>query len=132
MGYFLKNRQLQSGSTGVVLPNGSTADQPQNPETGLMRYNTNNNLMEFWNGTAWKSITTSGAIVYTIDNFTGTGNQSSFSPLTSSIGQANQVQVFVNGLFQIPVTNYNISGNAIVFTSAPPLDAPINVISTAD
>ena len=51
MGYFVKNRRLQSGSSGVVLPTGSAANRPDNPAFGMIRYNTDSSLVEFFNGT---------------------------------------------------------------------------------
>jgi hypothetical protein len=131
MGYFLKNRVTPSGSTGIVIPDGRTADRTAFPTVGYTRFNTDTGLLEFWNG-AWQTLTTSGAIVYTVTNFTGDNTTVSFSPLPTSGGAPNQVQVFVSGLYQIPTTNYTVVGNALVFTSAPPLNAPINVISTAN
>jgi len=131
MGYFLKNRVTPSGSTGIVIPTGSTASRTAAPTDGYMRYNTDTNLMEFWNG-AWTPFATSGGIVYTLTSNIGDGTTTSFSGLPTP-GVANtQIQVFVNGLYQIPTTNYGVVGNAVVFTSAPPLNAPINVISTSD
>ena len=131
MGYFLKNRRTPSGSTGIVIPDGSTATRTTYPSLGYTRFNTTTGALEFWNG-AWKTVTTSGAIVYTVTNFTGDGSTVSFSPLPTAVGAANQVQVYVDGLVQIPTTNYAAVGNAINFTSAPPLNAPINIVSTAD
>jgi hypothetical protein len=52
MGYYVKNRVLQSGSTGVVLPVGSSAERPANPVAGLVRFNTDTNTMEYFNGTS--------------------------------------------------------------------------------
>ena len=128
MGYFLKNRQLQSGSTGVVIPTGSSATRPDAPVFGLMRYNTDLGLIEFFNGSIFQSVAVSGGVNYTVDPFIGTGAQTVF---TMSIAESNaeEIIVFVGSLYQIPVTNYTVDGGYdITFTSAPPDGVPINVI----
>lgn len=128
MGTFLKNRRFQSGSSGMVIPTGSSATRPDAPVFGLMRYNTDTGLIEFFNGSIFQSLTVTGGINYTVDNFTGTGAQDVF---TMSIAESNadEIIVFVGNLYQIPVTNYTVDGSYdITFTSAPPDGVPINVI----
>ena len=44
-----------SGTAGIVLPTGNTSQQPLSPEVGTLRYNTDNQIDEVWNGTAWVS-----------------------------------------------------------------------------
>lgn len=128
MGYFVKNRQFQSGSTGMVIPTGSTATRPDAPVFGLMRYNTDTGLIEFFNGSIFQSLTVSGGINYTVDNFTGTGSQTVFTMSTVE-SNAEEIIVFVGSLYQIPTTNYTVDGGYdITFTSAPPDGVPVNVI----
>jgi len=128
MGYFVKNRQFQSGSTGMVIPTGSTATRPDAPVFGLMRYNTDTGLIEFFNGNIFQSVAVAGGINYTVDNFTGDGSQTVFT-MSEIETNADEIIVFVGSLYQIPVTNYTVSGTYdITFTSAPPDGVPINVI----
>ena len=128
MGYFLKNRQLQSGSTGVVIPTGSSATRPESPVFGLIRYNTDFGLIEFFNGSIFQSLATSGGINYTVDTFTGTGSQTVFT-MSIAVSEATQIIVFVGNLYQEPTTNYTVDGGYdITFASAPPYGVPINVI----
>ncbi len=131
MGYFLKNRQLQSGSSGVVIPTGSSATRPDAPVFGLIRYNTDTGYIEYFNGSVFQSLTVTGGINYTVDNFTGDGSDTVF---TMSIAESNadEIIVFVGSLYQIPTTNYTVDGGFdITFTSAPPLGIPINVIHSS-
>ena len=129
MGYFLKNRLLQSGSTSVVLPSGSTATQTPYPDPGAIRYNSDTNLVEFYNGTQWFSLTAGGSsITYTTDTFTGDGSTVSFTMSVAS--NVNQIQVFVGGIYQQPTTNFTTSGSTITFSSAPANQVPIDVIHT--
>jgi hypothetical protein len=131
MGYYVKNRQLQSGSTGVVLPQGTTANQPTNPVAGLIRYNTTTNFIEFFNGTTFETLLTQGggAVTYTVESFTGDGTQITYTMLDTPTA-IDQIQVFVGSLYQIPGTNYTVSGADITFDSAPPAAAPISIIHT--
>ena len=130
MGYFVKNRRLQSGSSGVVLPTGSAANRPDNPAFGMIRYNTDSSLVEFFNGSIWSSLATGGSITYTVDDFTGNGVQTVFA-MSIAESTATQLIVFVGSIYQDPVSAYTVDGGYnITFTSAPPNTVPINVIHT--
>jgi len=131
MGYFLKNRQFQSGSSGMVIPTGSSATRPDSPVFGLMRYNTDLGLIEFFNGSTFQSLATSGGVNYTVDSFTGTGSQTVFT-MSTTVADAEEIIVFVGSLYQIPVTNYTVDGGYdITFGSAPPDGVPVNVIHSS-
>jgi hypothetical protein len=128
MGYFVKNRRLQSGSSGVVLPTGSAAERPDAPAFGMIRFNTDSGFCEFYNGTVWQNFGTGGTVSYTVDNFTGNGVQTVF---TMSIAESNaeQIIVFVGSIYQDYATAYSVNGGFdITFTSAPPNTVPISVI----
>jgi hypothetical protein len=128
MGYYVKNRRLQSGSSGVVIPTGSTATRPDAPTFGLIRFNTDIGLIEFFNGTIFQSLSTAGGVNYTVDTFVGDGSTTVFT-MSEVESSADEVMVFVGSLYQTPVTNYTVDGTVnITFTSAPPDGVPINVI----
>ena len=131
MGYFVKNRRLQSGSSGVVLPAGGSALRPDAPKFGLIRYNTDLGAVEFFNGSVFVELGAAGAITYTVDNFIGDGSTLTFGPLSASVAGNDQVIVFVGSIYQTPTTAYTITGGGnddITFTSAPPVGEPISVI----
>lgn len=130
MGYFVKNRRLQSGSSGVVLPAGGSAVRPNNPSFGLIRFNTDTANVEFFNGTEYTQLAPYGNIVYSVDQFTGDESTTIF---TMSQGAANtqSVIVFVGSIYQDPFTAYTLSGLGnidINFASAPPAGEPIRII----
>jgi hypothetical protein len=130
MGYFVKNRRLQSGSSGVVLPTGSAANRPDNPAFGMIRYNTDSGLVEFFNGNIWSTLSTGGSVTYTVDDFVGDGSTTVFN---MSVAETTETQliVFVGSIYQDPATAYTVNGGYdITFTSAPPNTVPINVIHT--
>jgi hypothetical protein len=132
MGYYVKNRRLQSGSSGVVLPTGSSATRPDNAAFGMIRYNTDSGLVEFYNGSIWASLSTGGSITYTVDDFTGDGSTTVFT-MSVAESTATQLIVFVGSIYQDPATAYTVNGGFdITFTSAPPNTVPINVIHTTN
>jgi len=126
-----KNRQLQTSGSGVVLPTGSSAQRPDNPAFGLIRYNTDTGFVEYFNGSMFVSLATGGAVNYTVDNFTGTGSQTTFT-MSLSAADVDQIIVFIGSIYQDPQSAYTLSGGGfdINFTSAPPNTMPINVIHT--
>jgi hypothetical protein len=129
---FLKNRELQSGSTGIRIPTGSAANRPDNPVFGMIRFNTDTGFCEFYNGTLWQNMGVGGVISYTVDNFTGNGVQTVF---TMSVAESNEEQiiVFVGSIYQDPATAYTVDGGLdITFTSAPPNTSPISVIHSSN
>lgn len=132
MGFYVKNRRLQSGSTGVVLPTGSSATRPEYPTFGMIRYNTDLGFVEFFNGTRWNTLSAGGSISYTVDDFVGNGSQTVF---TMSVAESSvqNIMVFVGSIYQDPATSYTVNGGYdITFTSAPPNTVPINVIHTSN
>jgi hypothetical protein len=132
MGYFVKDRILQSGSTGVVLPTGNSANRPEYPTFGTIRYNTDIGLVEFYNGSIWSSLSPSGSISYTVDDFVGNGVQTVFT-MSAAESVAANIIVFVGSIYQDPATSYTVNGGYdITFTSAPPNTVPINVIHTTN
>lgn len=132
MGYFVKNRQLQSGSSGVVLPTGGTDSRPDSPVFGLIRYNTDTGLIEYFDGVNFQSLAATGGVTYTVDSFAGDGSTLTFGPLSDTIAADDDVIVFVGSIYQQPTSTYSITGGGtnITFTSAPPNGLPINVIIT--
>ena len=61
----------------------------------------------------------------TIQNFTGTGAQISFT-LSNIPASENATNVYINGVYQQKNT-YSVSGNTLLFSEAPPLTASIEV-----
>lgn len=132
MGTFLKNRELQSGSTGIRIPTGSAANRPDNPVFGMIRFNTDTGFCEFYNGTIWQNMGVGGAISYTVDNFTGNGVQTVFN-MSIAESDEEQIIVFVGSIYQDPATSYTVDGGFdITFTSAPPDTSPISVIHSTN
>jgi len=45
-----------TGTDGIVLPKGTTAQRPSDVQSGELRFNTTTNLAEYYDGNNWKSI----------------------------------------------------------------------------
>jgi hypothetical protein len=128
MGFYVKNRQLQSGSSGVVLPAGGSAQRPAAPFFGMIRYNTDIAAVEFFNGSIFQPLSAAGSISYTVDSFTGDGSTTVFT-MSEAESQETQIIVFVGSIYQDPTSAYTVDGGFdITFTSAPPDGEPISVI----
>jgi hypothetical protein len=128
MGYFVKNRRLQSAQSGVVLPSGPSSIRPLAPSFGTIRYNTDLAAVEYFNGIQFVELSQAGSISYIVDSFTGDGSTTVFT-MSVQESSASQIIVFVGSIYQDPTTAYTVDGSYdIDFTSAPPDGEPISVI----
>lgn len=93
--------------TGTVTANGSTGTAGY--------YLRTSGAGIYWSPVATSTIATVNA---TSQIFSGTGSQTNFS-LSAAVSQQKNVIITINGLLQIPVTHYTISGSTLSFTSAP-------------
>lgn len=136
MGRHAKNPELTQGFT-VEIPSVTTAQRPSG-SNGQVLYNTTTSTYQAYNGNAWYNISeASRQKTITIDRFQGDGSTTVFgngagssiddsSTATFSVGvsDATDIMVFVGGVYQVPTTNYSISGTGtaaqITFGSAPP------------
>lgn len=53
-----------SGTGALRVPTGNTAEQPATPSGGMVRFNTEKNLLEMYDGSTWKSVGPSDAKQY--------------------------------------------------------------------
>lgn len=63
-----------------------------------------------------------------VQNFAGTGAQTTFSLATNPNGE-NSTQIFINGVYQQKNT-YSLTSNVITFSEAPPVNSTIEVVYT--
>jgi len=119
MGIFLKNPDIAPGKLGVKLPIG-TNTLSDAPVTGLIRFNSDTNRIEFYYNNAWNSIAKIGSVQLIVDNFTGDGIVQTFV-MSQAESDPTAVAVFIGGVYQQPTVNYTVNGSTtITFTSAPP------------
>lgn len=119
------------GNTGITVPRGNTANRNPSPNQGEIRYNTDLNVMEIYNGTAWGSM---GPFPFAFtEYFIGDGTTYEFL-LSNSVANANDIIVTNNGVQMRANKDFRIfDGNVLSFTEEdstqhPPIDrAEINV-----
>jgi hypothetical protein len=135
-------RAVMDLTGGLRLPKGTTAERPQltgvrNPNggNGYLRYNTTTNSLEAYIDGVWEVVRAPGATTITKQTISGAdGIQTTFGPLSQIPSSDNNILVFVENVFQISSTNFNLannylgSGNTyIVFTSPVPLAKDITI-----
>jgi len=111
------NAALAVGATtSVLIAVGNTSQRPSTGVTGMLRFNTSLDSLEYYDNDSWTSAGTTFTIV-TADSFVGNGVANTFTLSTNSTTAATIVSI--NGIVQIPTTAYSVSGNALTFTEAP-------------
>ena len=119
MGRYNKNPDIHNNALGVRLPIGSNT-LSDTPITGLIRFNSSNNRIEFYYNNAWNQVAKIGNVQLVVDSFSGDGTTQTFN-MTQSESDPTAVAVFIGGVYQQPNVNYTVNGSsAITFTSPPP------------
>lgn len=135
MGRLVKNRALDNGALTVQIPTVTTDQRPTGINGDIIYNTTTGTFQAYDNG--WANISTGNSALgtVTIDKFQGDGTTVTFgngsgntldgstaANLSFSVADEEDILVFVGGVYQIPDTNYTVSGTAITFGSAPPQD----------
>ena len=112
----------------ILIPSGTTAQRPGSTggtdTAGMIRFNTSNAQLEFYNGSSWTNTGTSFTVVAS-DTFDGDDNTTIFTLGAAATTQS--VIVSLNGVLQIPTTAYSVSGSTLTFTSPPATGDKIEV-----
>jgi len=133
MGRYVKNRQIEPGSTTVEIPQVATADRPAGQD-GQIIFNTTTQTYQGYIGSQWYNISSAaGEKTLTVDKFQGDGSTTVFgngsgntldgstaATLSTTPTDATDMAIFIGGVYQVPGTNYTYSGGQITFGSAPP------------
>tara|TARA_B110001454_G_scaffold17322_1_gene15581 strand:+ start:377 stop:787 length:411 start_codon:yes stop_codon:yes gene_type:complete len=116
MGYFLKSK-----TAGISTASGTTAERPSVAEKGTFRFNEDTTRMEYYDGSAFRSMSPQGTVGMSLDTSTGDGSATTFTNFfTTAPADENNVIVVVGNVPQEPDQAYTVSGRDITFTSAPP------------
>jgi len=113
------------GAGSLVLPNGTTAQQPASPSTGMMRYNTTTSEVEVYQSSAWRSLRYKEPGLITQQSLgAGDGLTVYFGPLNpapattaqsgmtwSTAQMATNMLVIVDNVLQLSGTNYSVTQN---------------------
>ena len=121
MGRLVKNRELDNGALTVKIPSVTTEQRPSGANGDLI-YNTSiPSFQVYQNG--WANVSSGNSVPAPItqDTFTGDGSTLQFT-MSFSVTDAQDILVFIGGVYQIPDTSYSVSGTTLTFGSAPPAD----------
>ena len=122
MGRYIKKTEAIGGSsaTAIQIPTSSNTSGPEILDDGMLRWNTDNNRIEFWYQYAWLTVAKVGSVGIEVDEFTGDNSTQTFT-MSQPESDANGVIVQIGGVYQQPNVNYSMNGSTtITFTSAPP------------
>jgi len=110
------------GTNGFVMPVGNTAQRPSPASAGTLRFNSEYARIEYYDGAEW-DVVAGGVTNQTIS--TANGSNTTFVLNRESTTAA--VLVMLNGVVQLPVSAYSVTGNSLVFTQAPAISDIIDV-----
>lgn len=117
-----------NSTDSVLIPVGSTAQRPGSSggtdTAGMIRFNTSNAQLEFYNGSSWTNTGTSFTVIAS-ETFDGDDTTTIFT--LSAAATTQSVIVSLNGVLQIPTTAYSVSGTTLTFTQAPATGDKIEV-----
>lgn len=111
---------FQFTGNAIGLPTGSTAQRPTTVSAGYIRFNTDTNALEIYDGSGWDA----GSASLTSQILNGNGVANSFT-LSSTVSSENDLIVSINGTLQQPTVAYSVSGTTLTFLEIP---APGDVI----
>jgi hypothetical protein len=103
-------------SNSILVPVGNTLQRPGTGVTGMVRFNTTTDALEFYDSDSWASAGTTFTVIVA-DPFTGDGSTLAYT-LSEDSTTAGTI-ISINGVVQIPTTAYSVSGNVLTFTEAP-------------
>lgn len=110
------------GTNGFVIPVGNIAQRPSPAAEGTLRFNNEYDRLEYYDGTEW-DVVGGGITSQTIT--TADGVTTVFTLDRDSTTAASLVML--NGIVQLPVTAYSVSGNTLTFTAAPEISDIIDI-----
>lgn len=110
------------GTNALTVPVGQISERPSGVK-GDLRYNSSSNTIEFFNGLAWFSLSTTNTIGSDVFNGDGSTVQFTLSENATSTGTI----LTLNGLVQSPGNAYTVTGNILLFTEAPAVGDRIEV-----
>jgi hypothetical protein len=148
--YDSNDQVIMDSKTGALLPKGRENDRPFYPENGYIRYNTDSNELEVYQNGAWREVRfkepnrNPGIVQQNLG--VGDASETDFGPLNSQDPEfpvpeePQNILVFIENVFQIATTNYELVQNPggktpgwyIRFGAAVPLGKPVTVLHNFD
>lgn len=99
--------------SGLVIPVGNTAQRPSPAATGTIRYNTESERIEVYDGSEWDLVASDISSQLIIPD--GTSVNYALDRSTT----ASAILVITNGVVQTPTLAYSVAGNLLSFVEAP-------------
>lgn len=107
-----------------------TTDPLGNPvSVGDFYFNTVNQVCRAKTSTTWADVGAATPVTIRVQRFTGNGTTTVFT-LNNAASFENAVEIFINGVAQVPGVDYTLSGNPLVtitFSTAPPSGGTNNI-----
>jgi len=107
--------------SGLVLPVGNTAQRPSPAAQGTVRFNSDSDRIEIYDGTGWEDV------VANVTNQTLNGDGSTAVFTLNRDSTTASALIMINGVVQLPTTAYTVAGNQLTFTQAPVVSDVIDV-----
>jgi len=105
-----------AATDSLLLPVGNSAQRPGTPVTGMVRFNSQIDQLEFYDSDSW---TTAGSEFTVIASQTFNGDGSTVAFTLSEAQTTASCIVSINGVVQLPTTAYGVSSTTLTFTEAP-------------
>jgi len=105
-----------NSTDSMIIPTGSTAQRPGTGVEGMLRINSSTYKMEYYANSEWKTADSAFTVIAS-ETFDGDDSTVAFT-LSDSQTTASCI-VAINGVLQLPVTAYGVSGTTLTFTEAP-------------
>jgi hypothetical protein len=105
-----------TGTSGITIPYGNTAQRPDPAVEGTLRYNNALNQTEIYTGVDWESV---GGATANITNQTITPDGSSVTYTLDQTATADGILVTINGVSQTPNVAYTVATDQITFAEVP-------------
>jgi len=105
-----------NSTDSMIIPTGSTVQRPVTGVEGMLRINSSTYKMEYYANSEWKTADSAFTVIAS-ETFDGDDSTVAFT-LSDSQTTASCV-VSINGVLQLPVSAYGVSGTTLTFTEAP-------------
>lgn len=100
-------------NSGLVIPVGNISERPLSAEVGTLRWNTELERAEIYDGTEWDQV------VSDVTNQLIVPDGSSLSYTLDKPSTSASILVITNGIVQTPDLAYTVTGNLLTFVEAP-------------
>jgi len=112
-----------NSTNSLLVPVGNTTQRPPGV-TGMTRFNTTLSQLEYYDGSNWVGASAQFTLIDS-EVFNGDGSTLVFTLSTTQT--SDDCIISINGIVQIPVTAYSVSGTTLTFTEAPEIGDTIEV-----